>query len=267
MGLVQGLTEFLPVSSSGHLFIAPSLMGFKEPGAAFTAVIQLGTLAAVLIYFAKDLAALIKGFFAGLFDKSKRSELEFKQALGVAIGTLPIIVIGLLFKDQIEGVLRNAYLIAAMLIIFGLFMGYAEKVGKQTKKWEDLTAMDGLKLGLWQCLALIPGSSRSGTTITGGLIGGMDRAVAARYSFLLSVPAVFGSGLYGLYKERDAISTSMGSATLVATVVAFISGYAAIAFLMKMLQSKSTWPFVWYRVALGCTLIALTASGVVPVGG
>lgn len=261
MGLVQGLTEFLPISSSGHLYLVPVLSGWKDPGAGFTAVIQLGTILAVFLYFGRDLGRVFMGWLKGLRGGEAARTHEARMGWAIALGTVPIAAAGLAFEKSIDSNLRTPWVVGAALIGFALVMGLAERVGRQERKWEDLTLRDGLVMGLWQCLALVPGSSRSGCTITGGLFGGIDRATAARFSFLLSVPAILASGLYKLYKERADLLGSGLMPTLVATVVAFASGYAAIAFLMKFLQSRSTWVFVWYRVALGVVILGMAFSG------
>jgi undecaprenyl-diphosphatase len=266
-GVIQGLTEFLPISSSGHLYLFPALLKLKDAGAGFTAVIQLGTLAAVLIYFRIDLGRLIGAWFRSLGDAEVRKTEEARQAWGVFWGTLPIIAVGLLLKDLIEGGFRSPWVVGVSLIFFGLLMGVAEKIGPQKKGLDRVTRRDGVVMGLFQCLALIPGSSRSGSTITGGLFMGLDRAAAARYSFLLSVPSVLASGLYKLVDERDALLAEGLAPTIIATVVSFIVGYAAIAWLMQFLQTKSLWVFVWYRVALGLAVLGLAASGFFVAGG
>lgn len=265
-GIVQGLTEFLPISSSGHLFLVPTLLKWKDAGAGFTAVIQLGTLAAVFIYFWSDLVKLSSAWFKSLANKEARETPEARQAWGVFYGTIPIIVIGLLLKSQIEGSFRSPWVVASTLIGFGLLMGLAEKLGGQKIPSDGVTVKHGLLLGLWQCLALVPGSSRSGSTITGGLFMGLERGAAARYSFLLSVPAVLASGLYKLIDERKNLLEEGLTATIVGTVVSFVVGYLAVAWLMKFLQNRSTWIFVWYRVALGILILALAASGALTLG-
>lgn len=265
-GIVQGLTEFLPISSSGHLYLVPTLAGWKDAGAGFTAVIQLGTLAAVLIYFWKDLSRLVGAWFRSLWAKDVRESPEAKQAWGVFWGTLPIIGAGLLLKDYIDNQFRSPWVVGSALIFFALLMGLAERLATQDKQMEQVTKRNGFIMGLWQCLALIPGSSRSGSTITGGLFMGLSRSAAARYSFLLSVPSVLASGLYKLYDERAALMDEGLWATVVATVVSFIVGYAAIAWLMKFLATRSTWVFVWYRVALGALVLGLAAFGLVGAG-
>ncbi|MBN9501158.1 MAG: undecaprenyl-diphosphatase UppP [Armatimonadetes bacterium 55-13] len=266
-GLVQGLTEFLPISSNAHIRIVPSLLGWQDPGAAFTAVIQLGTVAAVLIYFAKDLGAAIKGWAASIAGEGKGTP-EARMGWAVFWGTLPIILIGLALHNKIETTFRSLYFIAFALIGMGVVMLLAEKLGKQTRKTKDVTVADGVKVGLWQVLAFIPGMSRSGSTISGALFGGFDRGSAARFSFLLSVPAVTAAGLYEAFKERHNFAGDLLVPTLVATVVSFAVGYASIAFLMKFLQKRGIVPFVAYRVLLGVVLLVLLSQGVLqPLSG
>ncbi len=257
LGIIQGLTEFLPISSTAHLRLAPALLGWPDPGAAFTAVIQLGTLAAVLIYFWKDLSKI---FIAWI--RSLQGEKSYEGRLGWAIfyGTIPIIVLGLAGKKYIEGSLRSLAVVGTMLIFVGLLMLIAEKVGSHKRSSDSLSQRDGLIVGLWQALALIPGASRSGSTITGGLFLGLEREAAARFSFLLSVPSILAAGLYEAFKERKDILGANLTPTIVATVVSFFVGYAAIAFLMTYLQKRSTMVFIVYRVALGIIILALIAT-------
>lgn len=257
LGIVQGLTEFLPISSTAHLRIAPVLFGWQDPGAAFTAVIQLGTLAAVLIYFWKDLAKIFTAWI-----RSLQGEKSYEGRLGWAIfyGTIPIVVLGLLGKKYIEGSLRSLVVVGTMLIFVGLLMLIAEKVGSRKRTADSLSQRDGLIVGLWQAVALIPGASRSGSTITGALFLGLEREAAARFSFLLSVPSILAAGLYEAFKERKEILGSNLTPTIIATIVSFIVGYAAIAFLMSFLQRRSTMVFIVYRVALGVVILALVAT-------
>ena len=262
-GILQGLTEFLPISSSGHLFLLPTLFHWQDAGAGFTAVIQLGTLAAVLIYFREDLVRIIGAWFKSLGNAEIRKTQDAKLGWGVFWGTLPIMVLGFLLKDHIDTTFRNAYIVGTTLIVFGILMGVSEKMGTQKRDIKEMETKDGIIMGLWQCLALVPGSSRSGSTITGGLFGGMTREAAARFSFLLSVPSILVSGIYKLYSERHSLLESGKTETIVATVVSFIVGYAAIAFLMKFLQTKSTMVFVVYRVVLGLLVLGLAFGGVI----
>jgi undecaprenyl-diphosphatase len=261
LGIVQGLTEFLPISSSGHLRIVPALFGWEDPGAAFTAVTQLGTVAAVIIYFAKDIWRIAKMWLRSLFNPALRNELDARMGWYVILGTIPIVVLGLVFQDQIETVARDLRLISGTLIVLGIILLIADQRGSSTKSLENLNFFDAMMFGFAQALALIPGVSRSGATISAGLFMGYDRASAARYSFLLSIPAIVASGLYQL---RD-ITTGDGPSlafTLLATLLAFISGYASIAWLMGYVSKYSYFPFVVYRVILGVLVAFLLFAGV-----
>ena len=262
LGIVQGLTEFLPISSSAHLRIVPELLGWDDPGAAFTAVIQLGTMAAVVIYFWKDLWRITTAWFASLTDAQRRQDPDARMGWYLIVATIPIGLLGLAFKDQIETGARDLRLIAGTLIVGGFILLYAEKVGRRVKTVEDIDTRDGVLIGLAQSAALVPGMSRSGSTISAGLFLGYTREDAARFSFLLSIPAVVLSGLFQL---KD-IGTDAGpgtAATIVATIVSFVVGYAAIAWFLRYLTSHSTVVFVVYRVALGTLLIILLATGTI----
>ncbi|MFC0674273.1 undecaprenyl-diphosphate phosphatase [Brachybacterium hainanense] len=281
LGIVQGLTEFLPVSSSAHLrVVGEMLMPGREPGAAFTAIIQLGTETAVLIYFWKDITRIIGRWFRALAGKVPQSDPDVRMGWLVIIGSIPIGVLGLLFEDQIDHGLRNLYITAAMLILFGLLLGVADRIAPQTKELKDLTIKDGLIYGGAQALALIPGVSRSGGTITAGLLMGYTRQAAARYAFLLAIPAVFASGLYKAAKEVPALLTADGRAAavaagepsllaiLVATLVSFAVGYVVIVWFMRLIENRSYLPFVLYRVGAGALLLVLLATGVIdPLAG
>ena len=266
LGLVQGLTEFLPISSSGHLRIVPAIFGWDDPGAGFTAVIQLGTMAAVLLYFRQDIWRITRTWVREL--GKPRSELSSDARLGwiIAIGTIPICILGFAFSDQIESSARDLYLIGTALILFSFVMLAAEQYAKRhpekQRDIEHVTARDGLGIGFAQALALIPGISRSGATISAGLFAGFDRTAAARFSFLLSIPAVVLSGLYEL-KEIGGEGNPGAGATIVATIAAFVSGYAAIAWLLRYLATHTLMIFVAYRIPLGIAVIALTATGVI----
>ncbi|MCW5936433.1 MAG: undecaprenyl-diphosphatase UppP [Fimbriimonadaceae bacterium] len=253
----------MPISSSGHLFLLPELLHWRDPGAGFTAVIQLGTILAVLLYFRDDLLDVSTAWARSLFKPSAARTDSARIGWAILVGTVPISVAGLLLESKIDRDFRSAYVVASTLIFFAVFLAIAERVATQRRSFTDATWKDGLVVGLWQTLALVPGSSRSGCTITGGLFSGFDRAAAARFSFLLSVPAIVLSGLYKLYKERDVLLASGMAPTIVATVVAFVSGYAAIVFLMKFLQTRTTMVFVWYRIALGLVIFALASGGVI----
>jgi undecaprenyl-diphosphatase len=265
LGIVQGLTEFLPISSSGHLRIVPAFAGWEDPGAAFTAVIQLGTMAAVVLYFREDLLRIARAWLAALRDPSRRSELDARLGWYLILGTVPIVIFGVAFKDQIENGARDLYLIGTTLIVLGLVLLAAEKVSRRDRDLSSITRRDAVVIGFAQALALVPGVSRSGATISAGLFLGMDRVSAARFSFLLSIPAVVLSGLYEL---KDVVNGSAEGAaglgpTAVATVLAFISGYVSIAFLLKFLTTHTTGVFVAYRIVLGAAVLALVATGTI----
>ena len=272
LGIIQGLTEFLPISSTGHLTVAGKLMNLvsadhPEQWTAFIALIQLGTLLAVLIYFWKDIISIIKDFFQdNLIKRVKYSEQKINSKLGwlIIIGTIPVVIIGLAFKDAIEGALtKNLYVIAASLIILALILALAEKIAKFKKDLENITILDSIIIGFAQALALIPGSSRSGTTITAGLFVGLKRESAARFSFLLSIPAVFASGVLQLYEAMKFIDQSMAVNIIVATIVSGISGYLAIDFLLKYLKKNSTFVFIYYRIALGIFILILLLNNII----
>lgn len=286
LGLVQGLTEFLPISSTAHLRIVPALLGWKDPGAAYSAVIQLGTVAAVLVYFAKDIGKLLVAFFEGLKARAPFATVESRLAWCVGLGTLPIGVCGLAFKKSIETSFRSLYVIAISLMVLAVVLAVVERVAAHQRRIEDITLKDGLIIGMWQAVALIPGSSRSGTTLTGALSLGFKREDAARFSFLLSIPATTLAGvseLYGLLKGQkhhpqvdqaltaiaespvgDALGYSHPStmALVVGTVVSFVAGWLAIAGLLRLLRTRSTMPFVIYRLVLGALLLVLLQRGV-----
>jgi undecaprenyl-diphosphatase len=262
LGIVQGLTEFLPVSSTAHLRIVPAFAGWEDPGAAFTAVVQLGTMAAVLIYFRADLWRIITTWFRSLRDPALRGELDARMGWYIGLGTIPIAVFGFIFSDQIESGGRDLYLIGCALIVMGLVLLYAEHVSTRTRDLSDIRGSDAALMGFAQALALVPGVSRSGATITGGLFAGFDRESAARYSFLLSIPAVVLSGLFELRKIGDPGGAGF-LPTVLATVLAFVVGYASIAWMLRWLTSHSTVVFVIYRVALGSLVIVLTAAGAI----
>jgi undecaprenyl-diphosphatase len=261
LGIVQGLTEFLPISSSAHLLILSQLFGWDDPGAAFTAVTQIGTEMAVIIYFRHQIAAIIRAWARSIGSADARSDPDARMGWLIIVGTLPIAVFGLLFKDQIETVFRNLYLVAIMLIVFGVLLGVADALGARVKTERDLTVRDGVLYGLAQSLALIPGVSRSGATISAGLAMAYTRAAAARYAFLLAVPAVLMSGLFEARKIGDDTNVAWGP-TLLATAIAFSVGFAIIAWLMKWLTTRSYLPFVIYRIALGLLVMLLLAVGV-----
>ncbi|MBX3117736.1 MAG: undecaprenyl-diphosphate phosphatase [Fimbriimonadaceae bacterium] len=262
LGIVQGLTEFLPISSTAHVRIVPAIFGWDDPGAAFTAVIQLGTLIAVLIYFRKDLIDAVVGWVKSIVDPGRRNTYESRMGWAIFIGTIPIVIFGTLFKHRIENDLRSLHVIASSLIGMGLLLLLAERVGTKQRDVGRVTVGDGLLVGLFQAIALIPGASRSGSTITGGLFAGFDRASAARFSFLLSVPSVFAAAIFSLKEHAHAFQGDLLVPAIVANIAALISGYAAIAFLISYLQKHGTVVFVVYRVLLGLVLFGLLFTGV-----
>ncbi|MDQ0579606.1 undecaprenyl-diphosphate phosphatase [Streptomyces rishiriensis] len=272
LGLVQGLTEFLPVSSSAHLRLTAAFSGWEDPGAAFTAITQIGTEAAVLIYFRKDIGRIISAWSRSLFDKTLRKDHDAQMGWLVIVGSIPIGLLGVTLKDQIEGPFRDLRITATMLVVVGIVIGVADRLAardetggkhrapKQRKTLENLGVKDGLIFGLCQACALIPGVSRSGATISGGLFMGYKREAAARYSFLLAIPAVLASGVFELKDAVEGGHVAWGP-TMFATVIAFVTGYAVIAWFMKFISTKSFMPFVYYRVVLGILIIALVATG------
>ncbi|MBI5105001.1 MAG: undecaprenyl-diphosphate phosphatase [Solirubrobacterales bacterium] len=262
LGAVQGLTEFLPISSSGHLRIVPAFAGWEDPGAAFTAVIQIGTMAAVLLYFRKDLWNIFSTWLRSLREPDLRPTLNARLGWYIILGTIPISIFGVLFSDQIENGARDLYLIGTTLIVFAFFLLAAERTGAQDRGVESLTRRDGIIIGCAQALALIPGVSRSGSTMTAGMFLGLERAAAARYSFLLWVPAVVLSGLYEL-KDIGGDGSAPVGATVIATVLAFITGYAAIAWMLKFLATNTVAVFVIYRVLVGAGVLFAVATGTI----
>lgn len=263
LSIVQGLTEFLPVSSSGHLRIVSELFWGQDAGASFTAVIQLGTELAVVVFFAKMIWQILTGWFKGWVDKESRGQ-DWKMGWFVIVGSIPIGVLGLVGKDLIRDALRNLWITAGMLILFSLVFIVAERVGKKNRGFDELTMKDAIIMGLCQCLALIPGVSRSGGTISGGLFLGLDREVATRFSFLLAIPAVLASGLFSLPDAFDpaAGQAASGMQLLVGTAVAFVVGYASIAWLLKFVSNHSFEWFAAYRIPVGIFVMVLLAVGV-----
>jgi undecaprenyl-diphosphatase len=261
LGISQGLTEFLPISSTAHTLVVSKLLGWPDPGAAFTAVTQIGTELAVVIYFRRDIVRILKAWSASIVNTQMRSNADAKMGWYVIVGTIPISVAGLAFKSSIETTARNLWLVAGALIFMGVLLGIADRFAKHTKNESDLNARTAILFGLGQALALIPGVSRSGATITAGLAMGFKRDVVARYSFLLAIPAVFASAALtaGDISSDEFVNWP---ATIVATIVAFVVGYFVIASLMKYLQTRTFLPFVIYRISLGTLLVILLATGV-----
>ena len=266
LGIVQGLTEFLPISSSAHLKVVPIALGWGDPGVAYTAIIQLGSIVAVLWYFWKDLTTITLGAVNAVMRRDYESQ-EFKMALGIALGTIPIVFFGLLIKILVpnfdKSPLRSLASIAIASIFMSLLLAIAEKTGKRDRTYEKLTVQDGILMGLGQAMALIPGCSRSGSTLTAGLFMGLERPAAARFSFLLGIPAIT---LAGLVELKGVLGEGIGDAGVVTlavgTISAFVFSYLSIAWLMKFLQTQNTWVFVWYRLAFGVAILTALAGGV-----
>jgi undecaprenyl-diphosphatase len=262
LGIVQGLTEFLPISSTAHLRIVPALLGWDDPGAAFTAITQIGTLVAVFVYFRRDIASLGRAFVLSLIHMRPFENDDARMAWWIMFGTIPIGVFGLLFKDVIETDFRSLHIIAGSLIVLALLLAGAEWYGKRRRGISSMRLWDTQFIGFAQALALIPGASRSGTTITAGLFLHLKREDAARFSFLLSIPAITLSGLYQLYQLRDQLAGDLGIALVVAVAVSGVVGYLAIAFLLQYLRTHSTMLFIVYRIALGSLILILLAFDV-----
>ncbi len=260
-GIVQGLTEFLPISSTAHLRLVPAIFHWNDPGSAFTAVIQLGTVLAVFIYFWKDL----KGAFMGWLQsfKGDKNTTEARTGWAVFWATILIAVLGLALEKHIEGPFRSLYVIAFSMIFMGVLMFVADTGTRKGRGLDSVQVSDGVKIGLWQCLALIPGMSRSGSSITGALFTGFDRPAAARLSFLMSVPAITLAGLYEGAKKFKLLDGDLRTPTIVATIVSFLVGYACINWLINFLSKKGTRPFVAYRIVLGIAIIILCKTGIV----
>ena len=263
LGIVQGLTEFLPVSSTAHLRIVPAFFGWEDPGAAFTAIVQLGTMAAVLLYFRQDLWNIASAWLRSVRARERApQDQDARMGWYIILGTIPIAVLGVAFKDQIENQFRTLELVGSALIAFSLVMLWAEAVSRRDRELTEITRRDGFIIGCAQALALVPGVSRSGATISAGLFLNFERTAAARYSFLLSVPAVVLSGLFELRHVGESGGAPAG-ATALATVIAFVVGYASIAFLLRYLVHHSIAIFAGYRMVLGVVVILLAATNVI----
>jgi undecaprenyl-diphosphatase len=262
LGLVQGLTEFLPISSSAHLAIIPQVIGWDDPGAAFTAVIQIGTELAVLLYFWRDIWTIGSGWLRGVFSADARLEREWSMGWFIIIGSMPIVLLGVALKDVIERDFRSLWLIGVTLIAFGVVLGVADRVGGVSRRIDNLTWSHAVLLGLAQALALIPGVSRSGATISMGRILGYERAAATRYAFLLAIPAVVGAGLFELQEIPGGDNAYGVMPTIVATIVSFGVGLAVIHWLLRYVSTHSFLPFVVYRIGLGGLTLGLLGAGV-----
>lgn len=265
LGLIQGLTEFIPVSSTGHLRVIPDLLGWGDPGAAASAVIQLGTLLAVLIYFFRDIVNMTAAFLRGIVSRKPFAEQESRLAWLIVLGTIPIGVLGLTFKDFIETSARNLWIVAFALIAVAILLIMAEAYAKkrESKEVDDITVMDTVIIGLGQALALIPGMSRSGSTIMTGLFRNLSHSAAARFSFLLSIPAIGASGVFELVAEWGHLAELGWLPMFVAIFFAFLSGWASIWFLLRFLEKHTTHVFAWYRIALGLIIMGLLLAGTV----
>jgi undecaprenyl-diphosphatase len=261
-GIIQGLTEFIPISSTAHIRVVPALLGWSDPGAAFTAVIQIGTLIATLIYFRVDIGLMITGFLNAFKTRKFLEDPYSRLLILIIVGTIPISIFGLAFKRFIEGGARGLYVVSCSLILLAIVLFIAEKISSKKKDLSEINVKDGIIIGLAQTLALIPGSSRSGVTITAGLFCGLKRETTARYSFLLSLPAVGLSGLYELYSERKELLNENTLELIIATVVSGIVGYFAIAFLINYLKTRTNLLFVIYRLALGILILILLSAGI-----
>jgi undecaprenyl-diphosphatase len=267
LGLIQGLTEFLPISSSAHLRIFPEWFGWGDPGAAFTAVIQIGTELAVLIYFRKDIGRIINAWVRALWDPAWRGHQDTRMGWYVIVGSLPIVVLGIALKDVIESDFRSLWIIGCTLIVMGVVLGIADRVGRSDRGIHKMTLQHAIYLGAAQALALVPGVSRSGATISMGRLLGYEREAATRFAFLLAIPAVVGAGIFELQEIPGGDNAYGPVPTLVATVVSFLVGYAAIAWLLRYVSTRSYLPFVVYRIALGSLTLFLVWQGVLAAGG
>lgn len=265
LGAVQGITEFLPISSTAHLRVVPALLGWKDPGAAYSAVIQLGTTAAVIVYFFGDVWRIARSMLLGLKKREPMHDQDARIGWYVAIGTVPIVIAGLSLKSYIENQFRSLWVIAGALIVLALVLFAAERLAKHVRDMDALGLRDGVLIGLAQAIALVPGSSRSGVTLTAGLMLGLTRETAARFSFLLSIPATTAAGIYELKHLIEALQLGQGpgvAAMVVGTASSFAFGYAAIAGMLRFLRTRTTLIFIVYRVALGVGLILLLRAGV-----
>lgn len=263
LGTVQGLTEFLPISSSAHLSIVPTFLGWDDPGAAYTAVVQIGTELAVILYFWRDIWTIGSGWVRGLFSAEARKDQSWKMGWFIIIGSMPIVVVGLLLEDFIDSEFRNLWVIGTMLVVLGIVLGLADWLGRKNRPIEKLTWGHAVALGAAQAAAVVPGVSRSGATISMGLALGYERAAATRYAFLLAIPAVVGAGVYKL-KDIPGGENAYGTMpTIVGTIVSFVVGLAVIHWLLKWVSTRSYAPFVGYRIALGLLVLILVATGVI----
>lgn len=265
LGLVQGLTEFIPISSTGHLKIVPELLGWGDPGAAVSAVIQFGTILAVIIYFFRDIVRLLVGFFRGLATRKPFEDQDSREAWYVIFATIPIVIVGVLLKDLIEGVFRSTWVVTFQLVSIAILMQVAERYARSRgfRPREDFNAKDAWIIGAGQCIALIPGSSRSGSTIMTALFRRVTHDYAARFSFVMSIPAITAAGVFQLFDAKDELAAIGATPMLVGIFVAFVSGWASIHFLLRYLRTHTTHVFIYYRYVLGAVLAVLLVAGVV----
>ena len=265
LGLVQGLTEFIPISSTGHLKIVPELLGWGDPGAAVSAVIQFGTILAVIIYFFRDIVRLTAGFFRGLASRRPFDDADSREAWYVIFATVPIVIVGVLLEEQIEGVFRSTWVVTFQLVSIAVLMQVAEAYGRRRgfREREDFNAKDAWIIGLGQCIALVPGSSRSGSTIMAALVRRIPHDYAARFSFVMSIPAITAAGVFQMFDAKEELARIGTVPMLVAIAVAFVSGWASIWFLLRYLRTHTTHIFIYYRYALGAIMAALLVAGMV----
>ena len=264
LGVIEGITEFLPISSTGHLTIAEKMLGYSISDSsitAFTAIIQSGAVLATVVYFWKDISRVLMAWIRGLFVNKYRKNSDYKYGWAIIIGSIPIAIIGILFKDEIETVLRSLWFVAIALILWSLVMWWADKKAKQNLHEEDITWRDTLAVGIAQCLALIPGVSRSGATMSAGLLRNFDRVAVTKLSFFLSIPALSAAGILQIISKHSAIGASVGwTATIIATLISFIVAYISVAWLLKFVAKHDYSVFIWYRVIVGVLLLIALAT-------
>lgn len=264
LGVIEGITEFLPISSTGHLTIAEKMLGYSISDSsitAFTAIIQSGAVLATVVYFWKDISRVLMAWIRGLFVKKYRKNSDYKYGWAIIIGSIPIAIIGILFKDEIETVLRSLWFVAIALIIWSLVMWWADKKAKQNLHEEDITWRDTLAVGMAQCLALIPGVSRSGATMSAGLLRNFDRVAVTKLSFFLSIPALSAAGILQIISKHSVIGASVGwTATIIATLISFVVAYISVAWLLKFVAKHDYSVFIWYRVIVGVLLLIALAT-------
>ncbi|MFC2453605.1 MAG: undecaprenyl-diphosphate phosphatase [Candidatus Saccharibacteria bacterium] len=264
LGVIEGITEFLPISSTGHLTIAEKMLGYSISDSsitAFTAIIQSGAVLATVVYFWKDISRVLMAWIRGLFVKKYRKNSDYKYGWAIIIGSIPIAIIGILFKDEIETVLRSLWFVAIALILWSLVMWWADKKAKQNLHEEDITWRDTLAVGMAQCLALIPGVSRSGATMSAGLLRNFDRVAVTKLSFFLSIPALSAAGILQIISKHSVIGASVGwTATIIATLISFVVAYISVAWLLKFVAKHDYSVFIWYRVIVGVLLLIALAT-------